>query len=65
MRHVLKIQSQFVEPILSGNKIFEVRKNDRGFQKGDTVNFQVVQLGLPHYESIQREEGTEADNEQK
>ncbi len=35
--HDLKIWPQFYEAILNGSKNFEVRNNDRGFQKGDHV----------------------------
>lgn len=42
MMHELKILSSFVRPILNGDKIFEIRENDRGFQKGDMVQFKVV-----------------------
>lgn len=42
MIHELKILSSFVRPILKGEKIFKIRENDRGFQKGDTVQFKVV-----------------------
>lgn len=35
--HVLKIHSQFLPRILSGQKTFEIRKNDRDFQVGDTL----------------------------
>lgn len=43
MTHDLKIRACFAEPVLSGEKSFEVRYNgNRGFQKGDTVNFRVV-----------------------
>ena len=41
MIHKLKIYSQFVRPILSGEKTFEIRQNDHCFQKGDRVNFGV------------------------
>ena len=41
MIHELKIFSSFVRPILSGDKTFEIRENDRGFQKGDWVQFKV------------------------
>lgn len=37
MEHTLKIWPQFYQAVLSGEKNFEVRPNDRGFQKGDTV----------------------------
>lgn len=39
MRHTLKIQEQFADAIVSGDKMFEVRKNERAYQKGDTVQF--------------------------
>lgn len=41
MIHELKISSSFVHPILNGEKTFEIRENDRGFQKGDRVRFKV------------------------
>lgn len=37
VRHVLKIWPQYFERIVDGTKTFEIRKNDRGFQKGDSV----------------------------
>lgn len=37
--HILKLRSEFFEDVLNGRKTFEVRKNDRGFQKGDLVSF--------------------------
>ncbi len=40
--HSLKIQERFVKPILDGEKRFEIRNNDRCFQKGDLVRFTVV-----------------------
>ena len=42
MIHELKILSSFVYPILNGEKTFEIRENDRGFQKDDRVQFKVV-----------------------
>lgn len=42
MEHELKIKEQFAEAICRGDKNFEIRYNDRGFQKGDTVRFQVI-----------------------
>ena len=41
MLHKLKILSSFVRPILNGEKTFEIRENDRGFQNGDRVQFKV------------------------
>ena len=40
--HNLKLLETFADDVLIGYKTFEVRKNDRGFQKGDTVNFTCV-----------------------
>lgn len=42
MIHELKILRSFIRPILDGSKTFEIRENDRGFQKGDRVQFKVV-----------------------
>lgn len=42
MIHELKLEYQFQQPILDGEKTFEVRYNDRGYQKGDLVRFRVV-----------------------
>ena len=43
MTHQLKIGECFAESVLNGEKSFEVRfNNDRGFQKGDKVQFTVV-----------------------
>jgi hypothetical protein len=36
--HVLKVQAPYFEALLSGEKTFEVRKNDRGFQRGDMLH---------------------------
>lgn len=41
MIHELKIFKSFADAIISGDKTFEVRHNDRGFQKGDKVRFKV------------------------
>lgn len=42
MTHKLKLNEAFADAVLSGNKSFEIRRNDRGFQKGDFITFQVV-----------------------
>jgi ASC-1-like (ASCH) protein len=39
MTHVLKITDTYYSQILDGNKTFEVRYNDRGYQKGDLIEF--------------------------
>lgn len=40
--HELKILSVFADDIYSGIKTFEVRKNDRGYQTGDLIKFNVI-----------------------
>lgn len=40
--HILKIDRVYVDPIVNREKAFEVRKNDRGFQKGDKIQFKVI-----------------------
>jgi len=37
MKHNLKISEPYLKAKLEGNKLFEIRRNDRGYQKGDTV----------------------------
>lgn len=37
--HNLKLSIEFCDDVLSGEKTFEVRKNDRGFQTGDLIRF--------------------------
>lgn len=45
--HEIKIAEPFADAVLSGDKTFEVRKNDRGYQRGDTVEFVVVMPSAP------------------
>lgn len=40
--HRLKLSDKFANAVLSGDKNFEIRENDRGFQKGDIVTFIVI-----------------------
>ena len=42
MIHELKIHKQWADAKLAGEKPFEIRRNDRGFQKGDVVRYRVV-----------------------
>lgn len=37
--HNLKLSVEFCDAVLRGEKTFEVRKNDRGFQMGDLIRF--------------------------
>lgn len=49
MTHEIKIQKEFAQAVYLGEKTFEVRYNDRGYQKGDLVKFQVMDgmVGCP------------------
>lgn len=40
--HALKLHKNFWDVVMAGEKTFEVRNNDRGFQKGDIVVFSMV-----------------------
>ena len=42
MTHKIKIQDQFADAVLNEEKTFEVRLNDRNYQRGDYVKFNVV-----------------------
>ena len=42
MNHIIKILEDFADAVASGEKSFEIRENDRGYQKGDYVRFVVV-----------------------
>lgn len=39
--HEIKLNRAFQNAVLSGEKPFEVRENDRGYQKGDLVRFKI------------------------
>lgn len=43
--HELKLQYDFCDAVLHGEKTFEIRLNDRGYQKGDRVKFIPVSNG--------------------
>lgn len=43
MLHELKIEKPFYDAVKSGLKPFEIRLNDRGFQKGDLIQFKFLQ----------------------
>lgn len=40
INHVLKIRDEYANAIISGEKTFEIRYNDRGYQKGDLIRFE-------------------------
>jgi ASC-1-like (ASCH) protein len=39
MKHDLKIDDVYLQAKLAGDKLFEIRLNDRGYQKGDIVHY--------------------------
>lgn len=41
--HEIKLNKCYADAVLSGEKPFEIRRNDRGYQKGDRVKFEVVE----------------------
>ena len=52
-RHILKLNARFAGEVVRGRKRFEVRFNDRCFQRGDEVKFTVVDNdGDPIVENI-------------
>lgn len=40
--HNIKILNDFADAVVCGDKMFEVRQNDRGYQKGDFICFSAV-----------------------
>lgn len=40
--HKIKLREEFADAVLYGDKTFEVRENDRGYQKDDLVQFKVI-----------------------
>jgi ParB family chromosome partitioning protein len=41
--HILKIKDGFIESLRSGNKTFEIRKNDRDYRAQDLIQFRRVE----------------------
>ena len=52
MIHEIKPQKEFADAVLNGEKCFEVRYNDRGYQKGDKVKFKVMNNSISHYHPL-------------
>ncbi len=42
MLHIIKIKEPYADAIIDGRKTFEVRLNDRGYNAGDKVQFEVI-----------------------
>lgn len=47
MHHELKILPPYFEAVIDGRKTFEIRRDDRGFQAGDTVLLREYALPPP------------------
>ncbi|MCF6418630.1 MAG: DUF3850 domain-containing protein [Furfurilactobacillus sp.] len=47
--HSLKILPQYFSAVLSGDKTFEIRNNDRNFQVGDFVLLKEFDINENHY----------------
>ena len=43
MIHKLKIEKPYLEAKLNGDKLFEIRFDDRGYQKGDIVEYMLYE----------------------
>lgn len=56
--HRLNLIIDFCDDILSGEKSFEIRENDRGYQKGDHIKFISVSphSGIREYHEIEKRE---------
>lgn len=48
-KHYLKTWPEYFEEVLAGTKRFEVRRNDRGFKKGDIL---ILQEYIPEESSF-------------
>lgn len=46
--HTLKIREPFYDSLTDNGKTCEIRKNDRDFQKGDRIAFQVIHNPREH-----------------
>ena len=49
--HELKIEKDYADSVYLGDKNFEIRLNDRGFQKGDIIRF--LPLGKNPYKEYE------------
>jgi len=52
MTHELKIKLEYAIDYYDGKKPWELRKNDRNFKVGDTINFTIIENGLKYSRDI-------------
>ena len=51
--HKIKLRKEFCNAVYEGYKRFEIRYNDRGYQKGDIVNFiPIDETGVEIYHKV-------------
>ncbi|MEI7510620.1 MAG: DUF3850 domain-containing protein [Candidatus Peregrinibacteria bacterium] len=53
MLHTLKIHRNYYEELVAGNKTFELRWNDRNFQKGDILEFYDTETLVVHKQKFE------------
>lgn len=55
--HNLKLRIEYADAVLDRSKPFEIRENDRGYQKGDIVRFSTIgSLGLHVFHPVEERE---------
>ena len=52
MEHYIKIERPFADAVCDGRKQFELRRNDRGYNAGDTIRFHCVEQGEEIHHAI-------------
>lgn len=51
--HDLKILNDFADSIVAEDKTFEIRENNKGFQKGDFIKFQAIDtMGINNFSHL-------------
>jgi len=55
MTHEIKLSKYYADAVLSGQKNFEIRYNDRGYQRGDKVQFTVMDETVHKYHPLEKE----------
>lgn len=55
--HVLKTAPPYFEAVLTGDKTFEVRRDDRGFQRGDTLRLREYDRRAAEAERLSSRDG--------